>query len=122
MIRALPSQPTEEHTDSAKAVSEQKDALFCQKVNATVSRFVSKEALAEVSRGMDTQMNESLNNDVSWFAPKCEVLWSTGSLQNRLSMTIGVNSLGFLGRCCKLHAKLGTALTPDIRSFSEAKD
>ena len=62
--------------------SKEKDPLLCEKVYEIVSRFITEEALAEVSHGMDTQMNESLNNTISWFAPKNKVFCSSGSLQN----------------------------------------
>lgn len=102
--------------------SKTKDALLYEKLKDIICRFISAEALAEVSHGMDTQMNESLNNTVSWFAPKNKVFCSTGSLHNRLSMAIGINSLGFLSYYRRLLSRLGIAATPDVIHFLGVKD
>jgi len=102
--------------------SKTKDTLLYEKVKAIVECFVTAEALAEVSHGMDTQMNESLNNAISWFAPKNKVFCSVGSLQNRLSMAIGINSVGFLSHYRRLLSRLGISLTPDVIHFLRVKD
>lgn len=102
--------------------SKTKDLLLYEKVKVIVERFITAEALAEVSHGMDTQMNESLNNTISWFAPKNKVFCSTGSLHNRLSMAVGINSLGFLAYYRRLLSRLGISVTPDIMHFLTVKD
>jgi hypothetical protein len=69
----------------------------------------------EVSHGMDTQVNESFNQSATWFAPKNKVYSSSMSLNNRLSMALGINSLGTAEYFTRLYIALGIPMTDDVR-------
>ena len=99
-----------------------KDAKLYALLQQTIARFITAEALQQVAHGMDTQVNESLNNTMTWFAPKNKVYCSTWSLTNRLSIGISINSIGFMAYYRRLFNQLGIAMTADIRHFLETKD
>jgi hypothetical protein len=44
---------------------------------------------------MDTQVNEALNNIVSWIAPKNKPHSGSGSLPTRISIAVAIHSVGF---------------------------
>ena len=60
-----------------------------------IARFITKDALKEVAHGSDTQVNESLNNSVSWFAQKNKTYAGTSSLSNRVCLALGIYSIGY---------------------------
>jgi hypothetical protein len=101
--------------------SKTKDAKLYHKLQDILSRFVSLERLKEVAHGMDTNVNESINNTVSYFAPKNRVYCKTRSLQNRVAFAVGVTSLGFSEYFLRLFKELGIQVTPPIRHFLEMK-
>jgi hypothetical protein len=99
-----------------------KDADLYKVLTKIVSRFVSLDRLKEVSHGMDTQVNESFNNTASWLAPKNKMYCGTTSLSNRISIGLGIVSLGFLQYFTRLYHALGIAMTPNIVHFLQVKD
>ena len=100
-----------------------KDAkLYKHLSEVLLKRHLSKKQLDELSHGMDTQVNESLNNTISWLAPKNKVYCASPSLANRISIAVGVNSIGLLAYYRRLFNKLGIVVTPDILHFLEVKD
>ena len=99
-----------------------KDAKLYALLQPVVERFIGLEALAELDHGMDTQVNESLNNTLSWMAPKNKVYCSSGSLQNRISIAIGIASIGFMAYYKRLLNKMGIVMTPDILHFLRIVD
>jgi hypothetical protein len=98
------------------------DAKLYKILSDKVSRFVTFERLKEVAHGMDTQVNESFNNTASWFAPKNKVYCGSCSLTNRLSIALGINSLGLTAYFKRLFMKLGINLTKNVLHCLEAKD
>lgn len=50
--------------------SMEKDKKLYVELESRLARFVTAEGLEEVGHGWDTQVNESLNNTVTWVAPK----------------------------------------------------
>jgi hypothetical protein len=70
------------------------DAKLYKILLEKVNRFITFDRLKEVAHGMDTQVNESFNNTASWFAPKNKVYCGSSSLTNRLSIALGINTLG----------------------------
>lgn len=98
------------------------DAKLYVKLKRIVDRFITLERLREVAHGMDTNVNESFNNTVSWFAPKNRVFCGTGSLANRLAMAVGINSVGFLAYFTRLYAKLGITMDSSVIYFLKQKD
>jgi hypothetical protein len=73
-----------------------KDAKLYAVLCAKVGRFISLERLKEIAHGMDTQVNESFNNTVSWMAPKNKVYCGSCSLSNWLCIAVGINSIGLV--------------------------
>ena len=87
-----------------------------------VSRFITQKALEEVGHGMDTLVNESLNNTISWFAPKNKTYSRTQSLRNRIAIPICINSVGTLKFYERLFVKLKIAMPPDVRYHVQQVD
>jgi hypothetical protein len=99
-----------------------KDIDLYKVLNEKISRFISLDRLKEVAHGMDTQCNESFNNTASWLAPKNKVYCGSQSLQNRLSIALGINVLGFVGYFKRLFKMLGIAFTPDVQYYLQSKE
>ena len=57
-------------------------------------RFSTKQRMTESLHGFSTQMNECLNNMISYYAPKNKTYGMTMSLQNRIAVVTGVHNLG----------------------------
>ena len=98
------------------------DAKLYARLHEIISRFVTLDRLREVAHGMDTQVNESFNNTVSWFAPKNKVYCGTRSLANRIAMAVGINSIGFVAFFTRLYAKLGIQMDASVLYFLKQKD
>jgi hypothetical protein len=93
------------------------DAELYAVLHKMMERFCSLERLQEVAHGLDTQPNESFNNSASWFAPKNKVYCSSMSLANRLSMAIGITTLGLEDYFKRLYKELGILMTDDVCSL-----
>jgi hypothetical protein len=87
-----------------------------------VSCFITLDRLKEVSHGMDTQVNESFNNTVSWLAPKNKVYCGSWSLCNRLAVAVGINTLRVRLYFCRLFVLLGIPMTPNVLYYLSQKD
>jgi hypothetical protein len=98
-----------------------KDAKLYAKLQQITSRFVSIDRLRKVAHGMDTQINESFNNTASWFAPKNKVYCGSQSLSNRLSLAVGINSIGMEQYFVRLFRVLKISMPPDIHHFLVTK-
>jgi hypothetical protein len=99
-----------------------KDAALFNILQPIVQRFITIERLKEVAHGMDTQCNESFNNTFSWLAPKNKVYCGSQSLRNRLSIGIGINTIGHLHYFTRLYEQLGIIMTPNVRHFLATKE
>lgn len=99
-----------------------KDSKLCDALASVCSRFFELKRLKEVAHGMDANVNESINNTISYFAPKNRVHCATRSLQNRISIAIGMSSLGFKEYFVRLFKALGTQLTPNVLHWLTVKD
>jgi hypothetical protein len=102
--------------------SMEKDANLYKVLNSIVSRFVTVDRLKEVAHGMDTQANESLNNTFSWLAPKNKVYCGSQSLQNRLSIGLGINMLGTQQYFKRLFVALGVFMTSNVKHYLSVKE
>jgi hypothetical protein len=102
--------------------NKEKDAALYAELNKMIQRFISPDKLREVAHGMDTNVNKSINNTISYFAPKNRVYCGTRSLQNRVSIAIGVLSLGMVEYFKRLFKALGIYMTPNILHFLEVKE
>jgi hypothetical protein len=99
-----------------------KDGLLHSKLQEIVARFITVDRLKEVAHGMDTQVNESFNNTFSWVAPKNKVYCGSSSLHNRLSLAIGINSLGMKLYFGRLYKRLGIIMTPNVTHYLTVKE
>jgi hypothetical protein len=102
--------------------SKVKDAKLYATLKEVLNRFVSLERLQECSHGMDTQVNESFNNSVSWVAPKNKVYCGLSSLANRIGGSIGIKSLGVLEYFKRLFKALGIRVMPNVLHYLDMKD
>jgi hypothetical protein len=98
------------------------DAKLYAILQEKINRFITLDRLQEVGHGMDTQANESFNNTISWFAPKNKVYCASGSLSNRISLAIGINTLGFPVYFKRLFKLLGIQMTSNVRHFLQVKE
>jgi len=99
----------------------EKDALLYNKLQSIIARFITLDALKEVAHCLDTCANESFNNTMAWVAPKNKVYAGSNSLSNRMSIAIGIKTLGIYGCYTGLFRKLGIALTPDLMHYLNVK-
>lgn len=95
---------------------------MCSVLKSIVEPFVTAEHLLEMSHGMDSNKNESLNNTVSYFAPKNRVHCSSGSTENRVDLAVGITILGFKVCFLRLFKALSVEVTPAVLHFLEVKD
>ena len=108
----------EEKQQSTKIYrSKEKDAKLYGFLINCVARFITPDAIREVGHGMDTQVNESLNNTVAWLAPKNKTYSGTCSLSNQICLALGVHSVGTDEYYERLFAKLSIQLAPDVRHY-----
>jgi hypothetical protein len=99
-----------------------KDAKLYVALNSITSRFITIERLREVAHSMDTQCNESLNNTISWLAPKNKCYGGSQSLLNRISIAVGINTLGLHRYFTRVFHALGITMTPNIVHYLGVKE
>ena len=103
--------------------SKVKDKALCEVLNEDVlPRFVSEEALLEVAHGTDTLVDESLNNAISWVAPKNKTYSTSQSLMNRISLAVGINGLGIYLHFCRLFEMLNISIPEDVAYYLQQVD
>jgi hypothetical protein len=102
--------------------SKVRDAKLYVVINQIAARFVSLPRLKEVAHVMDTQVNESMNNTISWLAPKNKCFGGSQSLRNRISIAVGINSLGLQKYFTRLFHALGISMTDNVRHFLSVRD
>lgn len=98
------------------------DAKLYNMLQETVARFVTLDHLVEVAHGMDTHVNGSFNNTVSWFVPKNKVYCRAWSLTNRVGLALGINSVSLEMYFKRLFKLLGIAMTPNVLHFLKVKE
>jgi hypothetical protein len=99
-----------------------KDAKLFDVLQQLLSRFITIDKLREVSHVMDTQVNESLNNTISWLAPKNKCYGGPQSLRNRIAFAVGINSLGLHKYFTRLFHALGIRMTANVVHFLSVKE
>jgi hypothetical protein len=80
------------------------------------------DKLEEMAHDLDTNMNEAFNNICTWFAPKNKVFAGSGSLNNRIGLAIGINSIGVLPFYERLFRKLGITMTENVAHYLKWKE
>lgn len=90
-----------------------KDAKLCSELTARIARFTAMEGLEEVGHGWDTQVNESLNDSVTWLAPKNKHCSGSQSLKNRIAAVVCINGVGILEFHKRLFQMSGISVPPN---------
>lgn len=98
-----------------------KDKLLYERLQSIVARFITLDALKELAHTSDTCANESFNNTMAWLAPKNKVYCGSNSLKNRMSLAIGLKTLGTKDYFELLYKKLGIKVTNDILHYLTVK-
>jgi len=83
--------------------------LLCE----AIAPFISFACLRELAHGANTNVNESLNQTISWFAPKNRTYCGSTSLRNRVGMAVSIHLVGYNVFYKELFETLG--LTVDER-------
>jgi hypothetical protein len=93
-----------------------KDAMLYKHLSDIVAKYTTStlETLKEIAHGVDTNANESINNTISYFAPKNRVYCATVLLHNRVAMATGIISLGFHDYFQRLLKTLGITITDNV--------
>ena len=100
---------------------EEHPKLYSQILNA-YAPYTTPERIAESNHPYDTQLNESLNNVVSRYAPKNRTYGTTMSLSNRIAIVIGVHNLGHLGFWKEVYHLIGLPMSTDLHNNLLRKD
>jgi hypothetical protein len=77
------------------------------KLFAALEPFITLDRLRELSHGSDTNVNESLNQTISWFAPKNKTYCGSDSLRNRVGMALSIHLVGYDAFYLALYDALG---------------
>jgi hypothetical protein len=115
--------PRRRLTDHEKNLSERyyrskvNDAKLYVAINQIAARFITLPKLKEVAHVMDTQVNESMNNTIAWLAPKNKCFGGSQSLKNRISLAVGITSLGLHKYFTRLFHSLCITMPPNIHHF-----
>ena len=99
-----------------------KDGDLYQALASIVDKYITFNRLKEIAHGMDTNANESINNIISYFAPKNRVYCATRLLQTRIGIAIGIISLGFRPYFQRLFKELGIAMPSSVLHYLEVRD
>ena len=102
--------------------NKEKDEDLYKFLTATVARFITPDALKEVAHGSDTQVNESLNNSVTWFAQKNKTYAATSSLANRVCLALGIYSVGYEVFFVRLFERCGINIPDDLRYYLKKQE
>jgi hypothetical protein len=102
--------------------NKEKDAKLYEAVQKIICCFITPERLEEVAHGYDTQINESFNNTASWFAPKNKVYCGLQLLEDRLSMAVGINSIGIERYFTRLFTVLKITTPPCVTHYLSIKE
>jgi hypothetical protein len=99
-----------------------KDAELYAVLVDKIDRFIQLDKLVDIAHGMDTNVNEAFNQICTWFCPKNKVYCGSGSLANRLSMAVGINSVGVEVFFVRLYEAMGITVSPNVIHFMKVKD
>jgi len=98
------------------------DKELCSVLQHVFERFITLDALKEVGHDMDTLVSKSLNNTMSWVAPKNKTYSTTQSLRNRISVAVRINALGIYAYFARLFRELGIDLPEDVAHYLKQVD
>jgi hypothetical protein len=82
-----------------------------------LARFVTLDRLIEMAHGLDSNMNEAFNQIC-----KNKIFAGSGSLNNRISFAVSINSIGLEDFFLRLFKKLGIAVSDNVSHFLMLKE
>ena len=93
----------------------ERDAKVYTVLKGILDPFTTIGRLEEIAHGGDTQMNESLNNTISWYAPKNKTFSGSKSLRARVYLAVGIVLVGYKEYISELLAKIGIEATSGVK-------
>eukprot|EP00957_Ditylum_brightwellii_P100330 7647120-Ditylum_brightwellii.AAC.1 len=84
--------------------------------------FQKKEILEQSHHPFDIQKNEGMNTAIAKFAPKTRTFSRTMSLQNRVSIAVGVQNNGNDLYWSRVYTALGMEMLSNLSSFWKKED
>jgi hypothetical protein len=93
-----------------------------EKCTALMSRFITRECLAESAHPYHSQTNEALNQSVATYAPKHKNYSKTPSLKCRVSFAAGVHSVSMKGFVSSYCERVGIKTNSATKSFLERRN
>ena len=84
----------------------QVDPVLHEQLTAILAKFISLSRLEEIVHPYNTQRNESLNSFIAWFAPKHRTYSRSMSLENRISIAVGITIFGYFGFWTRVYDQL----------------
>lgn len=97
-----------------------RDAKVCKCLRGIVSPFIASNTLMEIAHGHDTQINESLNNTISWMALKNKTFCGSRSLPGRVHLAVGIALVGHCRFMLGLLDWLGAEVTASVLKHADA--
>ena len=92
-----------------------RDAGVYSVLKAILDPFIKVDRLEEIAHGHDTQINESLNNTISWYAPKNKTFCGSRSLQGRVYLAVRISIVGYKQFVKGILTRMGIEATEGIR-------
>jgi hypothetical protein len=80
-------------------------------LKSIIDKYTSLDKLKEVAHGFSTQLNESLNNTVAWYAQKNKTLSGSKSLSTRVHLAVGIILVGYEPYLTELLKRMDVPLT-----------
>ena len=89
----------------------EKDSAIYLLLKDILSSFILISRLEDIAHGCDTQINESLNGIIAWYAPKNKTFSGSRSLQGRVFLAVGIVLVGYKSFIEQLLCRLGIEAT-----------
>ena len=102
--------------------SMEKDSVVYETIKAIVDKYITMDRLLEVGHGFDTQVNESLNNSISWCAPKNKMLSGSIALTARIYAVVGIMIVGYERFMTDILERLDIEVTEGTKKHMELFD
>ena len=93
--------------DSQKVSLYQKNKDMYELVKSKLLPYLQPDALKDINHLFDTQINKTMNELVSKYAPKNRVFCGTSSLQGRVFFALGVHSVTLPNYVSAICSKIG---------------
>jgi len=111
---SLKKQPDNLATKEKFYRDKEKDVSMHAGLTTILNKFQTIKRLREVGHGVDTQINEALNNTIGWKVPKGKMCCGSISLENCIGMAACTHLIGPEAFVINLHNKLGVDVQPGM--------